>query len=96
MTDELTAKATYGQVFAVAQFRVIFAGRLLGVMSDSLRSVALALVVFSQTRSPLLTAVAMTIGFLPQPTGAGTCSVWGIRAAAWRFPVFPGSVIFEA
>jgi hypothetical protein len=69
MTDELTAKASYGQVFAVAQFRAIFAGRLLGVMSDSLRSVALALVVFSQTRSPLLTAVAMTIGFLPQAVG---------------------------
>jgi hypothetical protein len=30
------------------------------------------------------------------PTGAGTCSVGGIRAAAWRFPVFPDSVIFEA
>ena len=29
-------------------------------------------------------------------TGAGTCSVWGICAAACPFPVFPGSVIFEA
>jgi hypothetical protein len=31
-----------------------------------------------------------------QSTGAGTCSVWGICAAACPFPVFPGSVIFEA
>lgn len=69
MTDELTAKATYGQVFAVAQFRVLFAGRLLGVMSDALRSVALSVLVFSQSNSPLLAAIAMTIGFLPQAAG---------------------------
>ncbi|MBB4905977.1 MFS transporter [Actinophytocola algeriensis] len=69
MTDQFTAKATYGQVFAVTQFRVIFAGRLLGVMSDTLRSVALAVLVFRQTASPLLTAMAFTIGFLPQAAG---------------------------
>ncbi|WP_289936327.1 MFS transporter [Streptomyces sp. S.PNR 29] len=38
-------------------------------MSDTLRSVALAVLVFSQTNSPLLTATAMTIGFLPQAAG---------------------------
>lgn len=69
MTDVFTTKATYGQVFAVTQFRAIFAGRLLGVMSDTLRSVALAVLVFSRTDSPLLTAMAMTIGFLPQAAG---------------------------
>ncbi|MCG5219644.1 MFS transporter [Streptosporangium sp. KLBMP 9127] len=69
MTDEFTTKATYGQVFAVTQFRALFAARLLGVMSDTLRSVALAVLVFSQTNSPLLTAVAFTISFLPQAAG---------------------------
>lgn len=69
MTDTFATKATYGQVFAVPQFRAIFAGRLLGVLSDTLRSVALAVLVFSQTKSALLTAVAFTIGFLPQAAG---------------------------
>ncbi len=69
MTDMFTAKATYGQVFAVGQFRALFAARLLGVMSDTLRSVALAVLVYDQTRSPLLTALAFTIGFLPQAAG---------------------------
>ncbi|WP_214107990.1 MFS transporter [Acrocarpospora catenulata] len=69
MTDQFTTKATYGQVFAVTQFRALFAARLLGVMSDTLRSVALAVLVFNQTNSPLLTAVAFTIGFLPQAAG---------------------------
>jgi predicted MFS family arabinose efflux permease len=69
MTETVTTKATYGQVFAVTQFRAIFAGRLLGVMSDTLRSVALAVLVFNETNSPLLTAITMTIGFLPQAAG---------------------------
>ncbi|WP_413754853.1 MFS transporter [Streptomyces sp. MMBL 11-3] len=69
MTDQFTVKATYGQVFAVAQFRAVFAGRLLGVMSDTLRAVALAVLVYDRTGSPLLTAVTMTINFLPQAAG---------------------------
>lgn len=69
MTEQFTTKATYGQVFAVPQFRAIFASRLLGVMSDTLRSVALAVLVFRETDSPLLTAFAFTIGFLPQAAG---------------------------
>lgn len=81
MTGEFTAKASYGQVFAVPQFRAVFAGRLLGVTADSLRSVVLALVVYSQTRSPLLSAVAMTIGFLPQAAGGVF-----LAAMADRFP----------
>ncbi|MCX2730198.1 MFS transporter [Saccharopolyspora sp. NFXS83] len=81
MTGEFTAKATYGQVFAVAQFRVLFAGRLLGVMSDTVRSVALAVLVFERTDSPLLTAMAFTIGFLPQAAGG-----LFLAAMADRFP----------
>ncbi|MFF2042548.1 MFS transporter [Kitasatospora sp. NPDC058170] len=81
MTDTFTAKATYGQVFAVAQFRAVFAGRLLGVMSDTLRSVALAVLVFERTDSPLLTAMTMTIGFLPQAVGG-----LFLAALADRFP----------
>ncbi|MGW4348999.1 MFS transporter [Streptomyces sp. NPDC004690] len=69
MTDQFTVKATYSQVFAVAQFRAVFAGRLLGVMSDTLRAVALAVLVYDRTGSPLLTAVTMTINFLPQAAG---------------------------
>ena len=37
-----------------------------------------------------------SVKVLVQPTGAGTCSGWGVRAAAWPFPGFPGSVISEA
>ncbi|MEU6132115.1 MFS transporter [Saccharopolyspora sp. NPDC047091] len=69
MGDEFAVKSTYGQVFAVAQFRALFAARLLGVLADTVRSVALAVLVFGRTGSPLLTAVAFTIGFLPQAAG---------------------------
>lgn len=67
MTDP--AKATYGQVLAKPQVRVLFAARVFGVMSDALRSVALSVLVFSRTNSPLLAAMAFTIGFLPQAIG---------------------------
>jgi hypothetical protein len=80
MTDQFT-KATYGQVFAVPQFRVIFAARLLGVMSDTLRAVALAVLVYRQTNSPLLTAMTITINFLPQAVGG-----LFLAAMADRFP----------
>jgi MFS family permease len=80
MTDQFT-KATYGQVFAVPQFRVIFAARLLGVMSDTLRAVALAVLVYRQTSSPLLTAMTITINFLPQAVGG-----LFLAAMADRFP----------
>lgn len=69
MTDAFMAKASYGQVFAQPRFRVLFAARALGVMSDTLRSVALSMLVFSRTNSPLLAAVAFTMGFLPQAIG---------------------------
>lgn len=39
---------------------------------------------------------AMTPGASTETTGAGTCSVWGVGAAAWLFLFFSGSVIFEA
>ncbi|MYW97932.1 MFS transporter [Amycolatopsis rubida] len=74
-------KATYGQVFADHRFRVLFAARALGVTADALRSVALSILVFNRTDSPLLAAVAFSIGFLPQAIG-GTF----LGALVDRFP----------
>ncbi|RLK61841.1 MFS transporter [Actinokineospora cianjurensis] len=81
MTDAFAAKATYGQVLAVPRFRVLFLGRVLGISADTLRSVALAVVVFRRTDSPLLAAVAFTVGFLPQVVGG-----LFLGAMADRFP----------
>jgi hypothetical protein len=57
-------------------------------MIADLDTLLIALYVAAQRRG--------SVKVLVQSTGAGTCSAWGICAAAWPFLVFPGSVIFEA
>ena len=65
----LDKPATYREVFAVREFRVLFAGRTFAVAASTLRIVALSLLVYSQTQSTLLSAVAFGVGFMPQVAG---------------------------
>jgi predicted MFS family arabinose efflux permease len=62
-------QATYRQVFAVAPFRVLLASRTLAIGAGALRIVALSVLVYAQTASPMLSAVTFAIGFLPQAVG---------------------------
>jgi predicted MFS family arabinose efflux permease len=63
------AVATYGQVLAEPRFRVLFGTRSLAIAADALRSVALSVLVFELTASPLLAALTYGISFLPQLIG---------------------------
>lgn len=70
MTTQTSDKhATFGQVFAVPAYRVLFASGVLGIAADTLRIIAMSMLVLSQTGSPLLSAVTFGIGFLPQVVG---------------------------
>jgi MFS family permease len=60
---------TYREVFAVRPFRVLFLSRSLAIAADTLRIVALSVLVFAATGSAWLSAVAFAIGFLPQVAG---------------------------
>jgi predicted MFS family arabinose efflux permease len=62
-------QATYGQLFAVAPFRVLLASRTLAIAAGTLRIVALSVLVYAETTSPLLSAITFGIGFLPQAVG---------------------------
>lgn len=66
MTDR---PATYRELFAVAAYRALFVSRSLGIAAATLRIVALSMLVFKATASPLLSAIAFSIGFLPQVAG---------------------------
>jgi MFS family permease len=66
MTDK---RATFAELFAVPAFRVVFVSRTLAIAADSLRIMALSILVYSLTRSALLSAVTFGIGFLPQVAG---------------------------
>jgi predicted MFS family arabinose efflux permease len=60
---------TYARVLADTSYRVLFATRTLAITADTLRMVALSVLVFALTGSTLLAAVAYGISFLPQLIG---------------------------
>ncbi|AHI00481.1 MFS transporter [Kutzneria viridogrisea] len=58
--------ARYRDVFAIGEFRALFAAQLLSVVGDQLARVALSLLVFDRTGSPGLTALAYALTYLPE------------------------------
>src|SRR5580692_6562094 len=60
-SDEIGFRA----VFAVAEFRALWGAQLLSVVGDQLARVALTVLVYDQTRSALLAAVAYAASIVP-------------------------------
>jgi Major Facilitator Superfamily len=61
--------ATFHSVFAVGEFRALWVSQTLSEAGDRIALVALTLLVFSRTRSPLLSAVAYSAGYVPWVIG---------------------------
>jgi predicted MFS family arabinose efflux permease len=57
--------ATYREVFAIREFRALFAAHLLSVVGDQFARLALAVLVFDRTHSAGLTALTYALTFLP-------------------------------
>jgi len=66
--------ATFRDVFAVGEFRALWLAYLASVAGDQLALVAVTVLVYDRTRSPLLTALAYSAGFLPWVLGGVTLS----------------------
>ncbi|WP_203672127.1 MFS transporter [Catellatospora methionotrophica] len=62
-------QATYREVFAVRQFRVLFTGYTLFLIGETVRMLALSVLVYAGTGSALLSALAYVSGFLPYALG---------------------------
>ncbi|WP_067465103.1 MFS transporter [Actinomadura macra] len=62
-------RAGYREALAEQRFRVLFGSRTLAIAADTLRMIALSVLVYGHTGSPLLAAIAYGIGFLPQLAG---------------------------
>ena len=69
MTAVEQPRATYREVFAVAEFRAVLGGFALLLTGETVKMLALAVLVFASTGSPLLAALAYVAGFLPQALG---------------------------
>ena len=59
------ARATFGDVFAVGEFRALWLSQLLSVIGDQLARVALTLLVYDRTHSALLAAVTFAASVVP-------------------------------
>jgi MFS family permease len=67
-------RATFGDVFAVAEFRALWAAQILSFAGDQLARVALTLLVFRQTHSALLSAITFAASSVPMFVGGLTLS----------------------
>jgi MFS family permease len=72
-------RVTYRDVFSVREYRHLFAANVLSLLGDQLSKVALSLLVFEKTRSPLLTAMTYTVSFLPWVVGGPVLSAYADR-----------------
>ncbi len=68
------AQATYREVFAVAEFRHLWLAQALSYIGDQLAQVALAVLVYHRTGSPLLTALTYALTYLPPIVGGPVLS----------------------
>ena len=87
--DELTAEApsrpaTFREVFAVREFRPLFGTFLLSTAGDELARVALTVLVYQRTSSPLLSAMTFAIGHLPWLLGGPLLSALADRLPRHR------------
>ncbi|MFI7298498.1 MFS transporter [Streptomyces sp. NPDC050121] len=81
VTAGKTPPAGYLRVLAVREFRAVFAAHLLSMLGVIVAEVALSVLVYDLTGSPLMSALAWALGFLPYVVG-GTL----LAGVADRFP----------
>jgi MFS family permease len=62
-------RATFRDVFAVREFRALWFSEILSIAGDRLALVALTLLVYERTRSPLLAAAVYATGYVPWVIG---------------------------
>src|SRR5215510_8927930 len=62
-------QATFGEVFAVGEFRSLWLAQVLSVVGDQLAQVALTLLVFDRTGSSLLAAITFAASVVPTFVG---------------------------
>jgi hypothetical protein len=79
--DQAISRATFRQVFAVREFRALWAAQVFSVVGDRLALVAITVLVFDRSHSALLTSVAYAAGYVPWLVGA-----LALSGLADRFP----------
>ncbi|WP_407549913.1 MFS transporter [Streptomyces sp. Pv4-95] len=81
-SGEPDGRARYRAVFAVPEFRCVFAAHLLSSLGVVVCEIALSLLVFQLTSSPLLSALTFALGLLPYVLGGTLLSAVADRCPA--------------
>lgn len=74
----------YGRVLAVPEFRAVFAAHVLSMLGVIVSEIALSVLVYDLTGSPLLSALTFALGFLPYLVGGTLLAGVGDRYPARR------------
>jgi MFS family permease len=69
---EQAARSSFGEIFAIAEFRALWMAQLLSVVGDQLARVALTVLVYDRTRSALLAAITFAVSIVPVFVGGVT------------------------
>jgi len=69
VTSSPAPRPSYRSVFAVAEFRALWVAYALSAGGDRLALVAMTLLVYARTKSPLLAAITFASGFVPYLLG---------------------------
>ncbi|MBV9293613.1 MAG: MFS transporter, partial [Frankiales bacterium] len=81
-------RVTFGAVLANREFRALYAAQALSVVGDQLARIAVALLVFHRSHSPLLTALTYAATYLPWLVGGPLLSVYADRLPRRRMMIF--------
>ncbi|MFN8073895.1 MAG: MFS transporter [Kineosporiaceae bacterium] len=73
------AKATYRDVFAIAEFRALFGADLVSLLGDMLATVVVTYLLFERTGSPLIASLGLAIDYVPWLVGGPLLSAWADR-----------------
>ena len=65
VTSSPAPRPSYRSVFAVSEFRALWFSYVLSAGGDRLALVAMTLLVYARTKSPLLAAITFAAGFVP-------------------------------
>jgi predicted MFS family arabinose efflux permease len=74
MSSQATQRIGYRQALQSRQFQALFASQLVSISGSSIAAVALTILVYRRTASPLLASLTFALGFLPYLVGGGLLS----------------------
>lgn len=76
--------ATYRAVFTVAEFRAVFLADLVSLIGDQIAAVAIAVLLYERSGSPLVAALGYATAYLPWLLGGPLLAAWAERLPGRR------------